>query len=62
MLILTRKSGQKIFIGPDIEVSIMEIKGKQVRLGITAPRLIPIHREEVFLRIKEEAGIETVVA
>jgi carbon storage regulator len=51
VLILTRKAGQKIRIGDDIEISILDIKGKQVRIGINAPDGLPVHREEIFQRI-----------
>ena len=54
MLILTRKSGESITIGDDIKIKVIEIKGKQVRLGIDAPRDYVIHREEVYIRIQEE--------
>ena len=54
MLILTRKVGESIAIGDgSITVSVMEVKGRQVRLGISAPANTPIHRQEVFLKIKE---------
>ncbi|MBW1709089.1 MAG: carbon storage regulator CsrA [Deltaproteobacteria bacterium] len=53
MLILTRKTGETIAIGDDIKVQVLDIKGKNVRLGIKAPNVIPVHREEVFERIKE---------
>ena len=54
MLILTRKVGESITIGDgSITVSVMEIKGRQVRLGIDAPPQTPIHRMEIFLKIKE---------
>ncbi len=54
MLILTRKLGESITIGDgSITVSVMEIKGRQVRLGIDAPPNTPIHREEIFAKIKE---------
>mgnify|MGYP003572336885 CR=1 FL=1 len=54
MLILTRKLGESITIGDDIKIQVIEIKGKQVRLGIKAPSHYTIHREEVYLRIQEE--------
>ncbi len=54
MLILTRKEGQSIRIGDDIEISVLEVKGRQTRIGIKAPKGMPIHREEVFQRIKRE--------
>lgn len=54
MLILTRKIGEAITIGDgSIKVSVVEVKGRQVRLGITAPADTPIHREEIFRKIKE---------
>jgi carbon storage regulator len=54
MLILTRKLGEKINIGDDITVTLIEIKGAQVKLGIEAPKTIEIHRQEVYERIREE--------
>ena len=54
MLILTRKPSESITIGDDIKIQVIEIKGKQVRLGIDAPRSYTIHREEVYIRIQEE--------
>ena len=54
MLILTRKSGESITIGDDVKVTVVEIKGKQVRIGIEAPRSYIIHREEVYISIQEE--------
>lgn len=54
MLILTRRSGEGIRIGEDIRVVILEIKGNQVRLGIEAPGSTQVHRDEVYVRIKEE--------
>lgn len=54
MLVLTRKVGQNIMVGEDIRISVIEVRGKQVRLGVEAPDGLPIHREEVFLRIQEE--------
>ncbi|RMF86507.1 MAG: carbon storage regulator [Nitrospirae bacterium] len=54
MLILTRKSGQTIVIGGGIEVKILEIRGKQVRLGISAASDVPVYRGELFEAIQEE--------
>jgi carbon storage regulator len=54
MLILTRKLGEKIIIGDDITVTLVEIKGTQVKLGIEAPEHIEIHRQEVYERIRQE--------
>jgi len=53
LLILTRKTGETIAIGDDIKVQVIDIKGKYVRLGIQAPNIIPVHRQEVFERIQE---------
>lgn len=54
MLVLTRKTGESINIGDDIKISIMEIKGRSVRIGIEAPKTMSIHREEVYKKIQEE--------
>ena len=54
MLILTRKLGEKINIGDDITVTLVEIKGTQVKLGIEAPKHIEIYRQEIYERIREE--------
>jgi len=54
MLILTRKLGESITIGDDIKIQVLEIKGKQVRLGIQAPKKYTIHREEIYQRIQDE--------
>ncbi len=54
MLILTRKVGEKIRIGEEIEISVLEIKGRQARIGIKAPSGLPVHREEVFKKIQEQ--------
>ena len=54
MLILTRKLGEKINIGDDITVTLLEIKGAQVKLGIQAPKNIGIHRNEIYEKIREE--------
>ncbi len=54
MLVLSRKKGQSIMIGDDIEISIVDVQGDQVRLGINAPKKVTIHRKEVFEEIQEE--------
>lgn len=54
MLILTRKVGETVTIGDDIRVQVVDVKGHQVRLGITAPSECAVHREEIFLRIQEQ--------
>jgi carbon storage regulator len=54
MLILTRKSGESINIGDNIKVTIVEVRGRQVRVGIEAPPELVIHREEIYAKIMEE--------
>lgn len=54
MLVLTRKSNQSIMIGDDIEVSVLAIMGEKVRIGIQAPRHVPVFRKEVYLEIQQE--------
>lgn len=58
MLILTRRLGEKIFIGDDVKVVVLGVKGSQVRLGIEAPKEILVHREEIYERIKNEKKLE----
>ncbi|MDH7576918.1 MAG: carbon storage regulator CsrA [Bacillota bacterium] len=54
MLVLTRKPGQSIIIGEEIIITVLEVRGDQVRLGVQAPRELPIHREEVYNLIRSE--------
>ncbi len=54
MLALTRKKSETIMIGDNIEVVVLSVQGEQVRLGVIAPRDIPVHRKEVFLEIQQE--------
>ena len=54
MLVLTRKSNQSIMIGDEIEVSVLAIMGEEVRIGIEAPRTIPVFRKEVYLEIQQD--------
>ena len=57
MLILTRRAGEALMIGDDVSITVLGVKGNQVRLGIEAPRSIAVHREEIYRRIKrEQAG------
>ena len=58
MLVLTRKSNQSIMIGDDIEVTVLSIIGDKVRIGIQAPRDIPVFRKEVYLEIQQERAAE----
>ena len=54
MLILTRRVGETVVIGNDVDVTVLGVKGNQVRLGVKAPREVSVHREEIYKRIKEE--------
>ena len=54
MLVLTRQRDEKILIGDDIEITVVDIRGDKVRLGITAPKRIPVHRKEVYDAIQRE--------
>jgi carbon storage regulator len=54
MLVLTRKLNQSIKIGDDVEITVIEVRGDQVRLGVTAPRDVSVHRKEVYLQIQQE--------
>jgi carbon storage regulator len=57
MLILTRRVGESVVIGDDVSVTILGVKGNQVRIGVTAPMDVSVHRQEIYERIKkEEAG------
>ncbi|MDD6070257.1 MAG: carbon storage regulator CsrA [Clostridiales bacterium] len=53
MLALSRKANESIIIGNDIEITILEVKGEQVKIGINAPKSVPVYREEVYEQIKE---------
>ena len=54
MLALTRKKGEALVINNNIEITILEIRGDQIKIGITAPKDVPIYRKEVYLQIQEE--------
>lgn len=61
MLILTRRVGETVMIGDEVTVTVLRVKGNQVRLGVNAPKTISVQREEIFQRIKQEGaeGAET---
>ena len=58
MLVLTRRTNQSIVIGADVTVTVLEIRGDQIRLGITAPRDVTVHREEVWIELQRDAPVE----
>ena len=56
MLILTRRVGETLMIGDEVTVTVLGVKGNQVRIGVNAPRDVSVHREEIYDRIKRENG------
>jgi len=58
MLILTRRVGETVMIGEDVSVTVLRVKGNQVRLGVNAPKNVSVQREEIFERMKLESGDE----
>ena len=56
MLILTRRIGETVVIGDEVTVTVLRVKGNQVRLGVNAPKSVSVQREEIFLRIKHEGA------
>jgi carbon storage regulator len=61
MLILTRRIGDSIMVGDDIQVIVLGVKGNQVRVGIKAPREVPVYRDEIYERIKNEKNNEAAL-
>jgi carbon storage regulator len=54
VLIITRRAGQKVMLGDDITIEVMEVVGNSVRLGVAAPKSLPVYREEIWAAVKEE--------
>ena len=54
MLILTRRIGESVYIGDEVRMTVLGVRGTQVRIGINAPKEVPVHREEIYYRIKHE--------
>ena len=54
MLILTRRVNEKLMVGDDVTVTVLSISGNQVRIGVNAPRQVPVHREEIYEKIKRQ--------
>jgi carbon storage regulator len=54
MLILTRRVGESVIVGDDVTITVLGVKGNQVRIGINAPKDVSVHREEIYKRIKQE--------
>lgn len=57
MLILTRRVGESIIVGDNVTITVLGIKGNQIRLGVNAPKEVSVHREEIYQRIKQEQKV-----
>tara|TARA_R110002167_G_scaffold22411_5_gene80397 strand:+ start:980 stop:1177 length:198 start_codon:yes stop_codon:yes gene_type:complete len=58
MLILTRRVGETLMVGDDVTVTVLGVKGNQVRIGVNAPKDVAVHREEIYQRIQSEKGVD----
>lgn len=58
MLILTRRVGESLMIGDNVNVTVLGVKGNQVRIGVNAPKDVAVHREEIYQRIQQEHSLE----
>ena len=56
MLILTRKTGESLLVGDDVEITVLSVRGSQVKLGVNAPKDIAVHRQEIYQKIKDTAS------
>jgi len=59
MLILTRRAGETLMIGDDVSITVLGVKGNQVRIGVNAPKTVSVHREEIYQRIQREKTQQT---
>ncbi len=62
MLILTRRVGETLMVGDEVTVTVLGVKGNQVRIGVNAPKEVAVHREEIYQRIKQEQQVAAQVA
>ena len=62
MLILTRRAGETVMIGSDVTITVLGVKGNQVRIGINAPKDVAVHREEIYERIQSEKNAEAGIS